>query len=233
MSDILFVIPSVREHRVLFPEFNGLPEHGGVNTFRTASNKEVDTLVTGAGPFLTTYHLGRHLTLQNHGLFVQLGICGSHDPELGLGSVVHVNKDEFSGFGAEDHNSFIDATSLGFYDEEPLLHHGNLGSDLNADQSQSIRDLPEVRGITVWSATGSSETASRINSKFGPVIETMEGAAFYYCCNKQGLHCMQIRSVSNMAGPRDRDAWEIENSLSTLRKYIEENLISNRPGDEK
>jgi futalosine hydrolase len=221
VNDILFVIPTVEEHLLLFPEFRDQPDNGVVNTITISTNNRIRTLVTGPGPFLTTYHLGRHLYEHQYDLIVQLGICGTHDPGSEICSIVHVTNDQFYDFGAEDHSDFIDAMTLGFYDREPLLRLNKLGSCLDAHHLELISNTRKAKGITVFTATGSAITAEMIFEKYGPVMETMEGAAFYYCCNKEGMKCVQIRAVSNIAGPRDRDSWKIKESLIELRKYFD------------
>ncbi len=232
MSEILFVIPSSEEHMVLFPELRSRPKPGDLNTFRSDTGIEFNTLVTGPGAFLTTYHLGRHLTNHSPSLVVQIGICGTHDPEIGICNIVLIEQDEFTGFGAEDHSDFIDANELGFYTDEPLLKRNDLHYSLDVSNHGSLNNLPFVKGITVFKATGSAHTAGQIVKKYGRVIETMEGAAFYYCCNQQQINCIQIRAVSNIAGPRDRGSWKIESSLKGLRDYIERTFYNTNTTDE-
>jgi futalosine hydrolase len=46
----------------------------------------------------------------------------------------------------------------------------------------------------------------------------MEGAAVFYVCLKQGIKCIQIRSISNYVERRNRDAWNIPLALNNLHK---------------
>ncbi|NBO57344.1 MAG: hypothetical protein EBU73_00185 [Chitinophagia bacterium] len=63
-------------------------------------------------------------------------------------------------------------------------------------------------------------------NQFNPVLESMEGAAFHYCCIMKNIPFIQIRGVSNYVGERNKSKWQIEASLEAVAKSTQE-FISN------
>ena len=52
-------------------------------------------------------------------------------------------------------------------------------------------------------------------------IESMEGAAFFECCLRQGVPFAEIRAVSNQVGERDHARWDIPLALKNLQTALE------------
>ncbi len=52
--------------------------------------------------------------------------------------------------------------------------------------------------------------------KFGAEVESMEGAAFHYVCLQQKINFLQLRSISNRVGERDKSKWKLKRQLKTL-----------------
>ena len=48
----------------------------------------------------------------------------------------------------------------------------------------------------------------------------MEGAALHYVCNSFNIPYLQIRSISNYIGERDKSKWEIKKAIENLNKEI-------------
>lgn len=53
----------------------------------------------------------------------------------------------------------------------------------------------------------------------------MEGAAFFYVCIQEKVPFIEIRSVSNEVGERDRTKWNIPLALDSLKEAMK-NLFS-------
>jgi len=51
-------------------------------------------------------------------------------------------------------------------------------------------------------------------------VESMEGAAFMYCCLMQSVPCLQIRGISNLIELRDREKWDIELAIRNVTEKI-------------
>ena len=85
-----------------------------------------------------------------------------------------------------------------------------------------ISTLREVSGITVNTVHGNEKSISGIIERLNPDIETMEGAAFFYVCEKEKQPCIQLRGISNYVEKRNREAWNIPLALKNLTATVKE-----------
>ena len=63
-----------------------------------------------------------------------------------------------------------------------------------------------------------------MREKFGADIESMEGAAFHYVCLQQKIKFLQLRSISNVAGERDKTKWMMKEAINNLNIELK-NLV--------
>ena len=68
--------------------------------------------------------------------------------------------------------------------------------------------------------SGNTTTIKKIKNRLSPDIETMEGAAVFRVCNDFNIPCMQIRSVSNFVGERNKKNWNIDLAVKNLNLYL-------------
>jgi len=221
--NVLIVIPTQFEAERILPRYKSILVQGELIDLKSGSDN-IFALITGPGPFLTTYHLGRLLLQKKFDLVVQLGIAGSHDHNIQIPQLVNITSDQFIDFGSEDGKNRIDAQELGFYQHDELLNESTLSPEIKPTSNMFIKDIYPMKGVTVYTATGSVATGERIVSKYGMVSESMEGAAFFYCCLKENTPCLQIRAISNVAGPRNKDEWKTLEALDLLKSYMELNF---------
>ena len=60
----------------------------------------------------------------------------------------------------------------------------------------------------------------RLIKQFDPGIETMEGAALHYVCLQENIPFIQIRSVSNHVGERDKTKWKMKEAINNLNTEL-------------
>ena len=70
--------------------------------------------------------------------------------------------------------------------------------------------------MTVNKVTGTKSSIASLQQDYDVDLETMEGAAFYYCCNLHRIEAAQIRAVSNYVEPRNKNNWEIPMAIEAL-----------------
>jgi futalosine hydrolase len=71
--------------------------------------------------------------------------------------------------------------------------------------------------LTLSTVTGTVETTSKLQHREpGALAEAMEGYGVAMAAKEFGLPVLEIRSISNPIGPRDRSAWRIKDALVTL-----------------
>jgi futalosine hydrolase len=165
-----------------------------------------DVLITGVGMTATAFALGKHLT-NSYALVVNVGIAGSFDQQIPLGSVVNIYSDCFAELGAENNDEFITIDELGFGTNTYL-------------SSISIPDLPKVKGITVNKVHGNEQSIFKIKQLFDVQTESMEGAAVFYSCEKSNIPCLQVRAISNYVVPRAKEGWKIELAIRNLNEWL-------------
>ena len=52
--------------------------------------------------------------------------------------------------------------------------------------------------------------------QFNADIETMEGAALHYVCLQEDIPFIQIRTISNFVGERDKTKWKLKDAIENL-----------------
>jgi futalosine hydrolase len=80
--------------------------------------------------------------------------------------------------------------------------------------------IPAVSGITINTTTGSQDVVTAMKARYNPDIESMEGAAFFYTCIKEGIPFVQIRAISNYVEPRDKSKWNIPLAVKNLNIWL-------------
>lgn len=177
------------------------------------ANVEIRTLVTGVGMVATTFSLTRELLSESVDLVVNIGIAGAFDDTFEIGEVVQVTTDRLVEMGVEDREIFIEADVLGLVDTKDMMFVSDI----------PVNDLPVASGITVNKVHGNTESIQRTVEQFNPDVESMEGAAVGYVCWKMGVPWVQIRGISNVVEPRNRETWNIPLAMNNL--HIEVNRL--------
>lgn len=179
---------------------------------------DFDILITGVGITATAFALGRHLN-KNYDLVLNVGIAGSFDHTLELGSLVNIIEDTFSELGAEDGSDFIRIDELGFGKSVFTANFG-VNNDL-------IDPIPMVKSITVNTVHGHTDRILQTLKRYPVKTESMEGAAVFYACEQMNIPALQIRSISNFIEQRNRENWKIGLAIKNLNNWLINYLNAN------
>lgn len=177
---------------------------------------KVDLLVTGPGIHATSFQLGKQLSRTNYQTCINIGICGSLDQKIQPVRLVNVVTDVFGDFGVDDKGTFRDVFESGLYKPNDFPFKNGLLKPKGNKSLLSLKALTPVNGITVQKVTGSKKAAKQLLEKYGPSVESMEGAAFFHACMLSEVNCMQVRSVSNMVEDRNKAKWKIREAIDSL-----------------
>lgn len=182
------------------------------------------SLVTGVGMIPTVFELTTTLNGEKFDLVINVGIAGAFDKTLALGEVVEVVQDQFSEELIEDGIELKSYYDLGLRgkNEEPF-ENGVLRRTfqfLDSPFQDPAKKIKQVNSITVNTVHGNDFSIKRIRERLNPQVESMEGAAFFYVCNKMEVPCLQLRAISNYVERRNRDAWEIELAVANLAEEV-------------
>ena len=170
---------------------------------------EIDVLITGVGMVATAAWCSRALTQTSYDMALNLGVCGSFDPFLDPGTVVHVVSDRLAELGAEDDDRFLTLEELELPGESEFVN-------LDPPSSPELDQLPAVTGITVNTVHGSARSIAAVTHRFSPQVESMEGAAFMSVCLIHKVAFAQVRAVSNFVEPRNRESWKMADAIRNL-----------------
>ncbi len=179
---------------------------------------DIDILITGVGTPSTIYQLQKRLQQQEYDFVIQAGIAGAFSTELSLGEPVLIKQDTFGDLGAEERqvfNSFIGSDLIkanGF----PFAN----GWLINAEGIPKNSSLKSVKAVTINKVSDSLLQKQQLINVFDPQIETMEGAALHYVCLQEDVPFVQIRTVSNYVGERDKSKWKMRLAFENLNEEL-------------
>ena len=190
-----------------------------LQTFRTG-NHAVTLIITGVGMTLTAFSLGQLLAKEKFDFAFNVGLAGSFNENIVIGSVVNVLRDRFGDLGAEDDEVFLDVFNLKLADANDFpFCEGWLYND-SVLNSTLLNPLQHVRGITVNKVHGNEKSIAKIIAHYQQDIESMEGAAFCYACAMNQLPYLQIRAISNLVEKRNRNNWNIPLAVKNLNDWL-------------
>lgn len=184
----------------------------------------VQPLITGVGMVATTWQLGVCFAENRPDLAINAGIAGALDLNLQIGNVLNVTSERFGDLGVEEADGgFTDLFELGLQEPDHLPFSNAL---LQNPQVAHGGFLPQASGLTVQKVHGSATSIAAVRRKYPDAqVESMEGAAFFYACLQAKVAFWQIRSISNLVEPRNREGWNlplaIHNLNETLRQMLE------------
>jgi futalosine hydrolase len=168
--------------------------------------------VTGVGAVSTVYHLMKLLKIEQFELMLQVGIAGSFDHGLSLGTAVNIEKEVLAEMGVQENNEYRDIFSLNLADrnERPFSD----GVLFNPYQHLlSTTGLINTTAVTNNSISTDEMIIDRYKNKYMASIESMEGAAFHYVGIMESIPFIQIRGISNYVGERNKQHWKIKEAL--------------------
>ena len=174
----------------------------------------VDVEITGVGVPSTIYHLQKRLHQADYGLVIQAGIAGTFNNTLLLGQVVIVRQDTFADIGIEEKNEFTSIYHTAFADKNEFPFED--GWLKNNHALINNKNMQLVNAVTINKVSDSELQKQQLIKNFSPDIETMEGAALHYICLQENIPFIQIRSISNEVGERDKTKWKMKEAVGNL-----------------
>ena len=181
-------------------------------------------LITGIGYHATIYQLTRIVSKQRFNLVINVGIAGSLDNNLSISETVLVRTEQFYDLQIENSlsNQFAFESNLIAANDFPFKNgHLECNYDLN-----KITDYKKVAAITSNTIHGNIEMIKKINKDYTPAIETMEGAGVFYVCMLENLSFIELRTISNKVGFRDKENWDITTAIEKLNVCLA-NILTN------
>ena len=172
----------------------------------------VHTAVTGVGLLPSSYAIMQLIARLKPELIIQVGIAGSFNPTLVLGTAVTVRQEMVADMGVYESDVYHDIFDLGLAEKNmPPFEQGAIVN--HHDYLINAASLPAVSAVSVNEISTSAEKINVFAEKYKADIESMEGAALHYVCTMQQIPFIQIRGISNLVGERDKTKWKIPESM--------------------
>lgn len=177
---------------------------------------EVTIATTGIGRAATSFVLSRLLLTEPVGV-LQVGVGGAFVPSgLAVGDLALATTDTYADLGVRTDAGWIAAEELGF----PLVESdgGPIFDTFpcHPAATEAVAAALDIRTgpfITTETVTGTAAVAGELHARHAPLIESMEGAAAAHACTLTGTSFVQLRGASNLVGPRDREAWRLDDAI--------------------
>lgn len=196
-----------------------------INGIQTSGKNQILKKILGVGQVPTTFNLLNNIESLTPDLIIQIGIAGSFLNDCTLGEVYAVGEEYMADLGVVENGSFQSTFDLKLMDENqsPFTKRKLINPNETLFQKTNLK---KVSAITVNEISTSDDRINYYKQCYNPVLESMEGAAFHYCCIMKNIPFIQLRGVSNYVGERNKNNWRIEASLEAVAKSTKE-FISN------
>ena len=178
---------------------------------------------SGIGMMATTFSLAKAIEQHKPALVVQAGIAGCFDNTITFGSVVVVGKEYMADMGVMENHQWRDVFDMNLSDRNEFPFSNKQLINPNIPEFNVLKS-PVVTGVSVNTITTDPIHIQQIKHHYHPFLESMEGAALHYVCLKNCIPFIQIRSISNLVGERDKKHWKIKESIVSLNDYLTEYL---------
>ncbi len=180
--------------------------------------------VSGVGIPAAMFSIMHEIEKQKPALIIQVGIAGCFDIYENVDQTFVIKNEVFADVGVEENGDWMDLFDMGFIEKNTFPNTANKLENSRLKEFNLLK-LPAVAAITVNEVTTRKERRDQYVKKYNPFLESMEGAALHYVCLMKSVPFIQMRTISNMVGERDKQKWQlkpaIEHLNDTLIKYLD------------
>jgi futalosine hydrolase len=137
--------------------------------------------------------------------------------------VVAVKSESIGDLGVVENGKFNSLFDMNFLDEnafpwkaKKLVNEGGFITQTGLDT---------VDAVTINEITTSKERIAFYKNQLKVQVESMEGAALHYVCLQENVSFLQIRSLSNFVGERDKNKWQLKEAIASLNSQLQRTII--------
>jgi futalosine hydrolase len=173
----------------------------------------------GVGPAASAAGTARLLALaeaagEPYRAVLSAGIAGGFTNRTEVGATVLGARSIAADLGAETPDGFLPVEQLGFGTSTLEADAALLKTLCTALPGAVVGDI-----LTLATVTGTAATAARLVARFpAAAAEAMEGYGVASAASQAGVPFAELRTISNMIGPRDRASWRLPEALAALTK---------------
>src|SRR5580765_638947 len=186
---------------------------------RTGDINNTDILISGIGLTASTYHLAKQVALKKYDLIIQAGVGGCFDLRIPLGAVVAVKQDAIADQSVVELERLKTLFDLNLVPQDQYPYKKGWLINPNKEVLKKTK-LKIVKGISVNQISTSKQMIKFYRDLFDPITESMEGAALHYVCLMEKTPFVKIKSISNYIGERNKQKWDMMNSIFKLNEAL-------------
>jgi futalosine hydrolase len=174
----------------------------------------IDVLITGVGMMATTYSLTKAILKKRPDFILQAGVAGCLDEKLPLTKIVLIENENIGDLGVEEIGTFKTLFDLKLLDKNSFpWENGKLSNNVEVLRSTG---LTIVDSVTVNEISTNIERIAYYKNQLNASVESMEGAALHFVALQEKIPFLQMRSLSNFAGERDKSKWVMDMAIANL-----------------
>ncbi|HEV2888919.1 MAG TPA: futalosine hydrolase, partial [Frankiaceae bacterium] len=179
--------------------------------------RDVLVVAGGVGPAAAAAATAHVVATHDVALVVSMGVAGAFaSARLAHGDTAVATTIVAADLGAMSPERFLDLAALGL--------DGGAAVDCPPDLVRTVAQRVGDAGLhvavgailTLSTMTGTAERAAELMSRHGGVAEAMEGAGVAHVAALHGLPVLEVRTISNEVGLRDRTSWDLVTALTSL-----------------
>ncbi|WP_078578131.1 futalosine hydrolase [Salipaludibacillus agaradhaerens] len=188
----------------------------------------IDVQTVGVGAVTAAVNTANLLAKHSYDVVINMGVAGGFPNKANIGDAVIATDITAADLGAESDDGFKPIEELGF-GQSALRSDKAMGErltqELNTRCTFSIHSGPVA---TLSTVTGTAKTLNELEKRVpGVVAEAMEGFGVAMAAHIASVPFLEIRTISNLVGPRDKSAWRLDVALRSLEhvsKHLKEVL---------
>lgn len=178
----------------------------------------VGYFITGVGLLPASFAIATYWQKHKTDTIIQAGLAGSLNSGLLPGTTVIVKSEMVGDAGVEENGKFRSLFDLKLAaDKDPWTSERLVNPNVNLLEGSGLQ---QVSGVTVNEISTSNDRISYYRNQLGCDIENMEGAALHYAGISLRRKFIQIRTISNLIGERDKTKWKLSEAIDNLNLEI-------------
>ncbi len=180
---------------------------------------DINTAVTGVGILETVFRLQQLITAQQPELIIQAGVGGSFTQELIPGTVVGIKKELVADMSVTEKKSLYSLADLKLQNPHAFPYSKGWLVNRHTKYLKAAK-CKQVPAVTVNHITTQKKMKQLYLDKWLPAVESMEGAALHYTALMLNIPFIQLRSISNYVGERNKQKWHMRLALENLNQSL-------------
>lgn len=188
-------------------------------------SKEVEVVITDVGLLQATYAITKAATFLKPHIMIQAGVAGCFDEWIELGTTMVVLRETVGDMGVTQNGTFTSAFAMGLLKatEKPWTD-GTLTNP--HDDLIKSAEFVLADSVTVNEISTDENRISYYKNGLGATVESMEGAALHYVGLLENIPFLQLRTVCNYVGERDKAAWRMQPAIDNLNQALQTILLN-------